>query len=49
MIKQMVVDANVITKWYIEEENSDKARILQERLVEGELELIIPPLLFFEV
>lgn len=48
-MNQIIIDANVIVKWFIEEEGSDKARILQKRYIEGEIELIIPSLLFFEV
>ncbi len=48
-MKQVIVDANIIVKWFIEEEGSDKARILRDKYIEGEIELVVPSLLFFEV
>jgi predicted nucleic acid-binding protein len=48
-MKQIVIDANVVVKWFIEEENSNKARILRDKFIEKELELITPSLLYFEV
>lgn len=48
-MKEIVVDANIIVKWYIEEENSDKARILQLKFIEGEIDLLVPSLFYFEV
>lgn len=46
---QIVIDANVITKWYIKEEHSAKAEILRERFVNREFEIILSPPYKFEV
>jgi predicted nucleic acid-binding protein len=46
---QIVIDANLITKWYITEQNSDKAEILREKFVKKEFEIILSPLYKFEV
>ncbi len=48
-IIQIVVDANVITKWFIEEKNSDKANKIKEKYINGEIDILVSPLLFFEV
>jgi predicted nucleic acid-binding protein len=48
-MKQIVIDANVVAKWFIEEENSTKARLLREKFIEKEIELVTPSLLYFEV
>ncbi len=46
---KIVVDANVIAKWFISEEGSDKADVLKERYIDGEIEILTTPLLFYEV
>jgi predicted nucleic acid-binding protein len=48
-MEKIILDANVITKWYIIEENSDKALLLQKRFVDREIEIIVPSLLYLEV
>ncbi|MGV9172914.1 MAG: type II toxin-antitoxin system VapC family toxin [Promethearchaeia archaeon] len=48
-MKEIVVDANVIVKWYIEEKNSEQAQMLQMKFIERELDLIVPSLFYFEV
>jgi len=48
-MKEIVIDANVVVKWFIEENGSDKARILRDKFIDGEIELIVPSLLYFEV
>jgi predicted nucleic acid-binding protein len=48
-IIQIVVDANIITKWFIEEKDSDKANIIKEKYINGEIEILVSPLLYFEV
>lgn len=44
-----VIDASVITKWYITEENSDKAVELRRLHEAGTQPIHIPELLFFEL
>jgi predicted nucleic acid-binding protein len=46
---EIVIDASVVVKWFIEEADSDKARFLRERFIDGKVELFIPSLLYFEV
>lgn len=36
-MKQIVIDANVVVKWFIEEENSTKARILRDKFIENNI------------
>ncbi|MEM3995420.1 MAG: type II toxin-antitoxin system VapC family toxin, partial [Thermofilum sp.] len=46
---EAVVDASVVVKWFVEEEGSDRALEVRDRYVSGELKLIAPELLPFEV
>jgi len=46
---EIVIDANVVVKWFIEENESDKARFLRDKFIDGQIELFIPSLLYFEV
>lgn len=45
----MVIDASVVVKWFVIEEGSEKALEIRDRYVSGEIELIAPELLIFEV
>jgi len=45
----IVVDASVVVKWFVEEENSDKAIKIRDKYIEGEIELIAPEIINFEV
>ena len=44
-----VVDASVVAKWFLQEENTLSARRLREDFLEGSLRLRVPSLLPFEV
>ncbi|MBO3832770.1 MAG: type II toxin-antitoxin system VapC family toxin [Candidatus Brockarchaeota archaeon] len=44
-----VVDASIVVKWFVEEEGSEKALEVRDRYVEGEMKLIAPEILVFEV
>jgi len=46
---EIVIDASVVVKWFIEEIDSDNARLLRDKFIEGEIELTAPSLLYFEV
>ena len=46
---EIVIDASVVVKWFIEESDSDQALILRDRFIEGKVELYVPTLLYFEV
>ena len=48
-MREIVIDASVVVKWYIEENDSDKALLLRDRFIGGMVELYVPPLLYFEV
>jgi len=48
-MNQIIIDANVVVKWFIEENNSINAKILRSKFIDGEIELIAPSLLYFEV
>ena len=48
-MNELVIDASVVVKWFIEEIDSDKARLLRDKFIEGKVELTIPSLLYFEV
>ncbi|TFF88397.1 MAG: PIN domain-containing protein [Promethearchaeota archaeon] len=48
-MKKVIVDANIIVKWFIEEKDSDMARILRDKFIDGDIEILVPSLLYFEV
>jgi predicted nucleic acid-binding protein len=48
-MEEIVIDASVVVKWFIEENNSDKALFLRDRFIDGKVELYVPSLLYFEV
>lgn len=48
-MREIVIDANVVVKWFIEEKDSDKAILLRDRYIDGKIEFYVPPLLYFEV
>jgi len=45
---EVVIDASVIVKWFVEEEGSDKSLKLRDRYIEGEIRIIAPELMIFE-
>lgn len=45
----LIIDASVVTKWFIPEEDGGKAIRLRNKHVEGGLTLIAPDLLVYEV
>ena len=46
---EVVADASVIVKWFIEEQGSDKALILRDRHISGVMTISIPVLALYEV
>lgn len=44
-----VIDTSVIYKWYVEEENSDKAMSILNDFIEGNTRITIPDLVFYEL
>jgi predicted nucleic acid-binding protein len=45
----LVVDASVVTKWFVQEELSDKAIRLRDDYLEGKITIACPDLLGYEV
>jgi len=48
-MEKVVVDASVVVKWYINEDYSENARELRNMYINGQIELIAPELLPYEV
>ncbi|MCS7364557.1 MAG: type II toxin-antitoxin system VapC family toxin [archaeon GB-1867-035] len=48
-MREVAVDASIIVKWFVIEENSDKALELRDKYVEGEIRIIAPELITFEI
>ena len=46
---EVVIDASVVVKWFVEEEGSEEALKVRDRYVEGEIQIIAPELITFEV
>jgi predicted nucleic acid-binding protein len=46
---EFVVDASVVTKWFLVEPDSDKAIRLRDDFATGRTKLTVPALLFYEV
>jgi len=44
-----ILDASVVLKWFVDEEDSDQALRLREEFNSGEREIVVPDLLLFEV
>ena len=42
------MDASVCAKWFLDEEYSDRARLLRDSFVKGTLGISVPSLLFYE-
>jgi len=49
MVKRIVVDASVITRWYLNEEWSDLSLKLRDDYEQGNLILIAPFLIYYEI
>ncbi|MEM1509151.1 MAG: type II toxin-antitoxin system VapC family toxin [Thermofilaceae archaeon] len=46
---EVVIDASVVVKWFVEEEGSSKALEVRDQYINGELKFIAPELFAFEV
>lgn len=46
---KLILDANVIAKWFIEEDNTERALEIRDKFVNGELTIIEPTLLLYEL
>jgi len=47
--REVVVDASVVVKWFIEEEFSREARLLRDAYADGLVDIVAPSLLPYEV
>ncbi|MCX8188240.1 MAG: type II toxin-antitoxin system VapC family toxin [Nitrososphaeria archaeon] len=47
-IQEVVIDASVIVKWFVKEESSNKAIIIRDKYIDGEIKIIAPEILPFE-
>jgi predicted nucleic acid-binding protein len=47
--QEKIVDASVILKWFLNEEDSEKAIIIKNKHIQKDILLIVPDLLFLEV
>jgi predicted nucleic acid-binding protein len=45
----LIIDASTAAKWFLEEEDSDKALKLRDAHIEGRVELTAPDLIIYEV
>lgn len=49
MSAAIVVDASIVVKWFVLEEDSEKAIEIRDKYVTGEIKLIAPEIMIFEV
>ncbi|MDG6928520.1 MAG: type II toxin-antitoxin system VapC family toxin [Nitrososphaerota archaeon] len=47
--QEIIVDASVAVKWFSEEEGSERALALRDEHVDGEMTLVAPDLLVYEI
>jgi len=47
--KGVVIDASVVAKWFVPEEDSDKASMIMRKYRDGKIDLYAPDLLIYEV
>lgn len=47
--KTLVLDASVIIKWFTQEEKREQAINLRENYINGEIEIVVPDLLLYEI
>jgi predicted nucleic acid-binding protein len=48
-MQSLVVDASVVVKWFVDEENSDKAIRIRDKYIDGEISVMAPDIIIFEV
>lgn len=47
--KTKILDASVIIKWFTKEEKKEKALVLREKYANGEIEILVPDLILYEI
>ena len=45
----MILDASVIAKWFLEEEGTEKSLRIRDKYFKGEIDIVVPDLLIYEV
>lgn len=45
----MILDASVVTKWFVEEKDTDKALEIREKYFQDEFDITVPDLVIYEV
>lgn len=45
----MLLDASVILKWFLDEPDSDKAKIIKDNHVNGKFTIVIPDIAIYEI
>jgi len=48
-VNPIIIDASIAVKWYIEEEDSHFALALRDKFINGDIELVVPSLFYYEV
>ena len=46
---EFVVDSSIVTKWFLNEKNTDIAIEIRDRFATNQIKLAVPTLLFYEV
>ena len=47
--ENFVIDSSIVIKWFCQEEDTEKSLFLREKYIQGELELVSPDLLLYEI
>ena len=45
----MILDASVVTKWFVKEKDTDKALEIREKYFQNEFDITVPDLIIYEV
>ncbi len=47
--EDIILDASVAVKWFTQEEHHDKAITIRDKFIKGEIEIIVPDLILYEL
>jgi len=45
----MLIDASVILKWFLDEDDSDKAKVIKDGHISGDFTVVIPDIAIYEI
>ena len=48
-MKQLVLDASIVSKWFIEEQHTNKALQIRDLYAQGKVDITLPVLILFEL